>query len=245
MILLLPTRKPVPEPPLPSNEMAELREMFAEINERYLTDDPPARYLFFKRCFDIAISFTLIILVLSWLYPIIALLIKLSSKGPVLFIQERTGYLGLEFDCFKFRTMYINSEANTKQATARDKRITPVGHFLRLTHIDELPQLFNVLLGDMSIIGPRPHMLFHTRSYAQVVPYYNLRHNAVPGMTGMAQIKGYLGEIETNRELRKRIQWDIYYLKHRSGWLDFKIFFITIGQVIGKALHIFQRRAED
>jgi len=134
--------------------------------------------------------------------------------------------------------MYINNEANTRQATAGDKRITMVGRFLRRTHIDELPQLFNVLLGDMSIIGPRPHMLFHTRSYAQVVPYYNLRHNAVPGMTGMAQIKGYLGEIESNRELRKRIQWDIYYLKNRSGLLDFKIFFITIGQVIGKALHI-------
>jgi putative colanic acid biosynthesis UDP-glucose lipid carrier transferase len=238
MILLLPTRKPMPIQATPQNEMAELREMFAEINERYLTDNPPAQYLFFKRAFDITISFTLIVLVLSWLYPIVALLIKLSSKGPVLFIQERTGYLGLEFDCFKFRTMYVNNEANTKQATAGDKRITMIGRFLRRAHIDELPQLFNVLLGDMSIIGPRPHMLFHTRSYAQVVPYYNLRHNAVPGMTGMAQIKGYLGEIESDRELRKRIQWDIYYLKNRSGLLDFKIFFITIGQVIGKALHI-------
>jgi lipopolysaccharide/colanic/teichoic acid biosynthesis glycosyltransferase len=225
--------------------MAELREMFGEINQRYLVDDPSSMYLTTKRIFDIAISFIFIVTVLSWLYPIIALLIKLTSKGPVLFIQERTGYLGLEFDCYKFRTMYVNTEADVLQATARDKRITPIGHFLRLTHMDELPQLFNVLLGDMSIVGPRPHMLYHTRYYAKSIPYYNLRHNAVPGMTGMAQIKGYIGEIAVERELRKRIQWDIYYLKNRNGWLDCKIFFITIGQVIGKALHIFKRKEEE
>jgi lipopolysaccharide/colanic/teichoic acid biosynthesis glycosyltransferase len=225
--------------------MAELREMFGEINQRYLVDDPSGFYLTTKRIFDIAVSFVFIVAVLSWLYPIIALLIKLTSKGPVLFIQERTGYLGLEFDCYKFRTMYVNSEADTLQATDRDKRITPIGHFLRMSHMDELPQLFNVLLGDMSIVGPRPHMLYHTRYYAKSIPYYNLRHNAVPGMTGMAQIKGYIGEIAVERELRKRIQWDIYYLKNRNGWLDFKIFFITIGQVIGKALHIFKRHEQE
>ena len=236
MIIQLPARTPTTLQAPPQSEMAELREMFSEINQRYLVDDPPRMYLTLKRTCDVLISFTIIVAVLSWLYPIIALLIKLSSKGPVLFIQERTGYLGLEFDCFKFRTMYVNSEAHTLQATAGDKRITRVGKFLRMTHMDELPQLFNVLLGEMSIVGPRPHMLYHTRFYAQSIPYYNLRHNAVPGMTGMAQIKGYIGEIGNERELRKRIQWDIYYLKNRSAWLDFKIFFITIGQVISKAL---------
>ena len=245
MIIQLPTRSQVPIQAPPQSEMAELREMFGEINERYLVDDPPAMYLTAKRVLDVAISFAIIVAVLSWLYPIIALLIKLSSRGPVLFIQERTGYLGLEFDCYKFRTMYVNSEANTRQATAGDKRITKIGAFLRMTHMDELPQLFNVLLGDMSIVGPRPHMLYHTRFYAQSIPYYNLRHNAVPGMTGMAQIKGYIGEIGNERELRKRIQWDIYYLKNRNGWLDFKIFFITIAQVIGKAFPFLNRSEEE
>ena len=245
MILPFPTRTsaaPLLAPP--QSEMAELRGMFEEMAERYLIDDPPRAYLTLKRVFDVVLSLSIIVLVLSWLYPIVALLVRLTSRGPILFIQERTGYLGLEFDCYKFRTMYVNEDAHTQQATAQDKRITPVGHFLRLTHIDELPQLFNVLIGDMSIIGPRPHMLYHTRFYAQSIPYYNLRHNAVPGMTGMAQIKGFIGEIGGERDLRKRIQWDIYYLKNRNAWLDIRIFFITIGQVVGKALHIFKRREE-
>jgi lipopolysaccharide/colanic/teichoic acid biosynthesis glycosyltransferase len=246
MIIQLPNnRTQAPQQSTPRTEISGLREMFSEINQRYLVDDPPTAYLTTKRIFDIVISFTIIVSVLSWLYPIIALLIKLTSRGPVLFIQERTGYLGLEFDCYKFRTMYVNSEAHTTQATAKDPRITPIGHFLRATHLDELPQLFNVLLGDMSVVGPRPHMLYHTRYYAKTIPYYHLRHNAVPGMTGMAQIKGYIGEINLERDLRKRIQWDIYYLKHRSSWLDCKIFFITIGQVIGKALHIVKRKQLD
>lgn len=246
MIIQLPNkRSQAPLQTTPRTEIGGLREMFSEINQRYLVDDPPTAYLTTKRIFDIVSSFTIIVCILSWLYPIIALLIKLTSRGPVLFIQERTGYLGLEFDCYKFRTMYVNSEAHTTQATAKDPRITPIGHFLRATHLDELPQLFNVLLGDMSVVGPRPHMLYHTRYYAKTIPYYHLRHNAVPGMTGMAQIKGYIGEINLERDLRKRIQWDIYYLKHRSGWLDCKIFFITIGQVIGKALHIIKRKEQD
>ena len=182
------------------------------------------------------VSMVFILLVMSWVYPIVALLIKLTSRGPVFFIQKRTGYKGMDLDCFKFRTMYVNDEADTKQATSNDKRITLVGKFLRLTHLDETPQFFNVLLGDMSIVGPRPHMLYHTRYYAQTIPYYNLRHEAVPGMTGMAQIKGYIGEINMERELRKRIQWDIYYLKNRSIWLDITIVFTTFAQVIVKGV---------
>jgi putative colanic acid biosynthesis UDP-glucose lipid carrier transferase len=166
----------------------------------------------------------------------VAILIKLTSKGPVFFIQKRTGYKGVEFDCFKFRTMHVNADADTKQATNNDKRITTIGKFLRLTHLDETPQFFNVLLGDMSIVGPRPHMLYHTRYYSQFIPYYNLRHEATPGMTGMAQIKGYIGEITVERELRKRIQWDVYYLKNRSILMDIKIILATFGQVIEKSL---------
>lgn len=219
----------------PQSDVAEIREMFREINHRYMVYQPPAYYASMKRAMDIIISMTFILAVMSWLYPIVAILIKLTSRGPVFFIQKRTGYKGAEFDCFKFRTMYVNADADTKQATANDKRITFIGKFLRATHLDETPQFFNVLIGDMSIVGPRPHMLYHTRHYAQNIPYYNLRHEATPGMTGMAQIKGYIGEINIDRELRKRVQWDIYYLKNRSVWLDLTIVLTTFAQVISKA----------
>jgi putative colanic acid biosynthesis UDP-glucose lipid carrier transferase len=223
-------------PAAPQSDIAEIREMFREIGHRYMVYQPPAYYSALKRAMDITVSMIFILLVMSWVYPIVALLIKLSSRGPVFFIQKRTGYKGMDFDCFKFRTMYVNDEADTKQATSNDKRITLVGKFLRMTHLDETPQFFNVLLGDMSIVGPRPHMLYHTRYYAQTIPYYNLRHEAVPGMTGMAQIKGYIGEINMERELRKRIQWDIYYLKNRSIWLDITIVFTTFAQVVVKGV---------
>lgn len=137
--------------------------------------------------------------------------------------------------------MRVNSESDTKQATVNDSRITFIGNILRITHLDEIPQLFNVLRGDMSVVGPRPHMLYHTRHYSRMIPYYHLRHEAAPGMTGMAQVKGYVGEISAERELRKRIQWDIYYLKNRSIWLDIKILFLTFFQVLGQARHIFSR----
>ena len=216
------------------SDIAEIREMFREMNHRYMVYQPSTYYTAVKRVMDITVAMTFILLVMSWVYPIVAILIKLTSKGPVFFIQKRTGYKGMEFDCFKFRTMYVNADADTKQATNNDKRITWIGKFLRSTHLDETPQFFNVLLGDMSIIGPRPHMLYHTRYYAQFIPYYNLRHEAVPGMTGMAQIKGYIGEINIERELRKRIQWDIYYLKNRSIWMDISIIFTTFAQVFIK-----------
>lgn len=227
---------PKVRPTEPQSEVAELREMFREINHRYMVYQPSSYYAIVKRGIDLMVSLTFIILVMSWVYPIVALLIKLTSKGPVFFIQKRTGYKGIEFDCFKFRTMYVNADADTKQAVNNDKRITPVGKFLRLTHLDEVPQFFNVLLGDMSIVGPRPHMLFHTHYYSQFIPYYNLRHEAVPGMTGMAQIKGYIGEIKVERELRKRVQWDVYYLKNRSIGMDIMILFTTFAQVITKAV---------
>ena len=198
--------------------------------------------MMFKRLFDVVFSFVVIVFVMSWLLPIIAILIKLESKGPVFFIQKRTGYKGIEFDCFKFRTMRVNADADTKQATANDKRITPIGKFLRATHLDETAQFFNVLLGDMSIVGPRPHMLYHTRYYSQFIPYYNLRHEAIPGMTGMAQIKGFIGEINVERELRKRIQWDVYYLKHRSISRDIIIIFSTFFQVFAKAFSVSSKK---
>lgn len=243
-VIKLPTKQPLRQA-APQSDITEIREMFREINHRYMVYQPPPYYAAVKRAMDITVSMVFMILVMSWVYPIVALLIKLTSKGPVFFIQKRTGYKGVEFDCFKFRTMYVNADADTKQATANDKRITPVGKFLRLTHLDEIPQFFNVLLGDMTIVGPRPHMLYHTKYYSQFIPYYNLRHEAVPGMTGMAQIKGYIGEISIERELRKRVQWDVYYLKNRSVLLDITIIFTTFAQVIGKAIEgIFKRKAD-
>ena len=143
--------------------------------------------------------------------------------------------MGVEFSCFKFRTMFLNDDADTRQVSINDSRITRLGKFLRLTHIDETPQFFNVILGDMSVVGPRPHMLFHTRYYSECIPYYNLRLEVLPGMTGMAQIKDYVGEISVERELRKRIQWDIYYMKNRSVWLDVNILLNTIACVFRKA----------
>jgi putative colanic acid biosynthesis UDP-glucose lipid carrier transferase len=229
--------------PSPS-DITEMREMFQEMDQRYIIYQPSSYYYTIKRIMDIAIALVFIILIMSWLYPIVALLIKLTSKGPVFFIQKRTGYKGMEFDCLKFRTMYVNDDAHIKQASSNDSRITFIGKLLRLTHLDETPQFFNVLKGDMSIIGPRPHMLYHTDYYSQRIPYYNLRHEVQPGMTGMAQIKGYIGEINIERELRKRIQWDIYYLKNRSIGLDIKIFFITTGHVFLKFLNIFSKKKD-
>lgn len=241
-VIKLPVTQPSRQA-APQSDVAEIREMFREINNRYMVYQPSAYYAAIKRVMDIAVAMTFILLVMSWLFPIVALLIKISSRGPVFFIQKRTGYKGMEFDCFKFRTMYVNDEADTKQATTNDKRITWIGKFLRATHIDETAQFFNVLLGDMSIVGPRPHMLYHTRYYSQFIPYYNLRHEAVPGMTGMAQVKGYIGEITAERELRKRVQWDIYYLKNRSIWMDISLVFNTFGQVFAKAFEgIFKKQ---
>jgi putative colanic acid biosynthesis UDP-glucose lipid carrier transferase len=229
----LPINK-VQNPSIPQTDMASIRYMFQEMNQQYLEHQPAAYYMAVKRVMDVGLSALFIVLVMSWLTPILAILIKLTSKGPVFFVQKRTGLMGMEFDCFKFRTMYVNDEADTKQVSINDKRITSIGKFLRVTHLDETPQFFNVLLGDMSVVGPRPHMVYHTRYYSECIPYYNLRLEVQPGMTGMAQIKDYIGEISVERELRKRIQWDIYYMKNRSVGLDISILFNTLGCVFVK-----------
>ena len=225
--------------PIPQTDIASIRYLFHEMNQQLLDHQPANYYFTAKRIMDVTISAVFIVLVMSWLTPLIALLIKLTSKGPVFFIQKRTGYMGVEFNCFKFRTMFVNDEADVKQVSINDDRITKLGKILRLTHIDETPQFFNVLLGDMSVVGPRPHMLYHTRYYSECIPYYNLRLEVLPGMTGMAQIKDYIGEISVERELRKRIQWDIYYMKNRSIRLDINILLGTTGMIFRKALPFF------
>ena len=240
VILNIPLERQ-PGQAIPNTDMANIRYMFHEMNQQYLYHQPASYYHTIKRIMDFTISMTFILLIMSWLTPIIALLIKLTSKGPVFFIQRRTGFMGVEFSCFKFRTMFINDDADIKQVSINDKRITKIGKFLRLTHIDETPQFFNVILGDMSVVG-RPHMVFHTSYYSECIPYYNLRLEVLPGMTGMAQVKDYVGEISVERELRKRIQWDIYYMKNRSIWLDINILLNTVGCVFRKVLKPFSRK---
>lgn len=149
---------------------------------------------FFKRCFDIVFSLLAILFILSWLLPILAILIKMTSRGPVFFIQKRVGAFGKTFNCLKLRTMVVNAQANIQQAQVNDPRITPFGKFLRLSCLDELPQFFNVLLGDMSIVGPRPHMIRDCKEFSKLIRNYNSRSLVKPGITGMAQVKGYRGK---------------------------------------------------
>jgi putative colanic acid biosynthesis UDP-glucose lipid carrier transferase len=189
-------------------------------------DDMQAR--FFKRVFDIFFSSMVILFIFSWLFPIICILIKLSSKGPVFFRQKRTGINNKTFTCLKFRSMQMNNECDDKQATNGDHRITAIGRFLRKTNIDEFPQFFNVLIGQMSVIGPRPHMLKHTEQYSELIEYYRVRHYVKPGITGWAQVNGYRGETDKLWKMEKRVEYDMSYLENWTFWWDIKIVLMTI-----------------
>ena len=182
---------------------------------------------FLKRIFDIIFSFLVITLLLSWLTPLIALLIKLESSGPVFFKQTRNGIKYKEFTCFKFRSMIENNDADIQQATKNDLRVTRLGKILRKTSLDELPQFFNVLIGDMSVVGPRPHMTRENERYSKTVNKFMVRHFVKPGITGLAQVKGYRGEIETEEDIVNRVKYDIYYLENWSLLLDLNIVFLT------------------
>lgn len=182
---------------------------------------------FIKRLFDIVISGLVSIFILSWLIPILALLIKLDSKGPVFFTQLRSGQNNVPFNVLKLRTLRVNDDADSLQVTRGDSRITQIGRFLRKTNLDELPQFINVLLGNMSIVGSRPHMLKHTIEYSQLFDNYMLRHYTKPGITGWAQVNGYRGEITEPEQLKKRIEYDLWYAENWTIWLDFKIVILT------------------
>ena len=182
---------------------------------------------FIKRIFDLIFSLGVIILIFSWLFPIIAIIIKVTSKGPVFFSQLRTGKDGESFKCLKFRSMVVNNDSDAKQATKDDKRITPFGAFMRKTSIDELPQIINVLLNHMSLVGPRPHMLKHTEEYRVLVDKFMVRHFAKPGVTGWAQINGFRGETKFVRDMANRAEADIWYIENWSFFLDVKIICIT------------------
>tara|TARA_B100001063_G_C16777786_1_gene567206 strand:- start:4664 stop:6019 length:1356 start_codon:yes stop_codon:yes gene_type:complete len=176
-----------------------------------------------KRAFDILFSSFVIVFILSWLTPIVAILIKLESKGPVFFKQSRNGFNYKEFDCYKFRSMTPNKTAHLHQATRGDQRVTKVGRFIRKTSIDELPQFFNVLFGDMSVVGPRPHMVSHTNMYAKKIDKFMVRHFVKPGITGLAQVSGFRGEVETDKDIIGRVKYDIFYIENWSLLLDMKI----------------------
>ncbi|MCC5928975.1 MAG: undecaprenyl-phosphate glucose phosphotransferase [Cyclobacteriaceae bacterium] len=182
---------------------------------------------FIKRSFDLLLSILVLVCILSWLFPLFAIFIKLESPGPALFIQRRTGRGNKSFRCYKFRTMHVNKDANQKQATRDDARITRFGRFLRRTNLDEMPQFFNVLKGEMSVVGPRPHMLKHTEEFTLAVEKFMLRHYVKPGITGLAQIKGYRGETNTYEKLKNRVKLDRFYVANWSLFFDIRIILLT------------------
>ena len=191
------------------------REPLTNVNNRIL-----------KRAFDIPVS-AVVCLVMLPLIPIIAAIIKLQSPGPVFFKQARTGINGKTFICYKFRSMHLNKDADMQQASLDDPRKFPFGRFIRKFNIDEFPQFFNVLKGDMSIVGPRPHMLYHTDVYRKLVDGYMVRHFCKPGITGWAQVTGYRGETKELWQMEERVKHDIWYIENWTMWLDLKIIFMT------------------
>ena len=205
-------------------------DFFNDVPVITLREEPLTDFInrFTKRVFDLIFSLLTIVFVLSWLYPIIAVLIKLSSKGPVLFKQSRSGVNNEEFLCYKFRSMTMSAEADTKQATKGDVRITKIGAFLRKSSLDEFPQFLNVFMGDMSIVGPRPHMLKHTEEYSELIQKYMVRQLVKPGITGAAQVKGYRGETKELEDMEGRVRLDVWYIENWSLSLDINIIFHTV-----------------
>jgi undecaprenyl-phosphate galactose phosphotransferase/putative colanic acid biosynthesis UDP-glucose lipid carrier transferase len=183
---------------------------------------------FIKRCFD-TIGATAVLLLLSPLMLLTALLIKLDSHGPVLFFQTRNGFNGRTFRIVKFRSMHVLEDGNAfRQATRGDPRVTRLGRWLRRANIDELPQLFNVLKGDMSLVGPRPHAVAHNNEYDKLISNYALRNHVKPGITGWAQVNGYRGETPTTDLMERRVASDLWYIRNWSMWLDIRILFRTL-----------------
>ena len=183
---------------------------------------------FVKRVFDIIFSSLVIVGLLSWLTPLLGLLIKLESKGPIFFKQARNGINYHPFNCYKFRSMRPNKLADTQQVKKGDSRVTRIGKILRKTSIDELPQFINVFIGEMSVVGPRPHMVKENERFSKRVDKFMARHYVKPGITGLAQVKGYRGEVKTDDDIINRVKYDLYYIENWSLWLDIKIIFLTV-----------------
>lgn len=214
----------------PTNESFNMQSVFIDDIEVFASytsplEEPLNRLL--KRVFDIVVAIIALTLT-ALLFPVVAIVIKVQSPGPLLFRQRRTGMDGKDFWCLKFRSMHVNADSDRVQATKDDPRKYPFGNFMRKTNIDELPQFWNVLRGDMSIVGPRPHMLAHTEQYSALISKYMVRHFVKPGVTGWAQVTGFRGETSELWQMEGRVERDIYYIQHWSVWLDLRIIWMTV-----------------
>lgn len=187
-----------------------------------------------KRIFDIIFSSFVLLLIFPWIFIFVSVMIKVQSPGPIFFLQERTGLDGKIFKCIKFRSMKVNNDADEIQATKNDPRKFPFGDFMRKTNIDELPQFINVFLGDMSVVGPRPHMLKHTAEYSKLINHFMVRHFAKPGITGLAQVSGFRGETRYIDQMEGRVKKDIEYIENWTFLLDLKIIVKTVTNMFGK-----------
>jgi len=212
---------------LKKNLNVDYYENFPILSLRKISLEEPHNK-FLKRLFDVVFSSFVIITVLSWLTPLMYFLIKRESKGPLFFKQKRNGLGNKEFECYKFRSMTVNDRADTDQVKKGDLRITNIGRIIRKTSIDELPQFFNVLKGNMSVVGPRPHMVNETNKFTKKIDKFLLRHLVKPGITGLAQVKGCRGEIETDNDIQNRYRYDIMYIEMWSFILDLKIIIQTV-----------------
>jgi len=222
---------------VPDNKGISTRAMQAELYDNIpvlnLREFPLERNYakYGKRIFDIIFSSLVIIFILSWLCPLLYIITRFESKDPLFFKQVRHGYNKKIFQCYKFRSMYNNSMAHSKMCAKNDERITRIGKVLRKTSVDELPQFFNVLKGEMSVVGPRPHMEMHTMEYSRSIDKYLVRHFGKPGVTGLAQVKGYRGEITNKSDIVNRTRFDIFYLEKWSPGLDLSIIAATVKQI--------------
>ncbi len=187
-----------------------------------------------KRAFDVVFSLGVIVFIFTWLFPLLAILVKASSRGPVFFQQTRLGRNNTNFVVWKFRSMRMNDQADSKQATKNDPRVTRIGSFLRKSNLDEMPQFFNVLKGDMSVVGPRPHPIRLNQQYREIIDKYMVRHFVLPGITGWAQVNGLRGETRTPELMERRVELDVWYLENWSFWLDVKIVVKTVTNMFGK-----------
>ncbi|MBC7830027.1 MAG: sugar transferase [Chitinophagaceae bacterium] len=205
------------------------RKGYKNFQQRSYVDNKRA-YFILKRVVDIFVSVLFILFILSWFSVIIALIITADSRGLVFFIQRRVGKTGRSFPCFKFRTMIVNRESDNKRAVPNDPRITRVGKFLRNYNLDEFPQFLNVLLGHMSIVGPRPHMHSDCYAFAQTIPGYKFRTFVKPGITGLAQAKGFHGPVANQEVVKKRFEYDAFYVRNASVELDLRIITATVAR---------------
>jgi putative colanic acid biosynthesis UDP-glucose lipid carrier transferase len=214
------------------NQDQYIHEITVGTNSSRIYIDEKKKFFLLKRAIDLFFSTFVILFVLSWLVPLIAIAIKIDSKGPVFFVQRRVGRGIKSFSCIKFRTMVVNEQANSASATSNDCRITSLGKFLRQSSLDELPQFINVWLGQMSIVGPRPHMHADCKRFSQVVDNYKFRNFVKPGITGLAQIKGFRGPAKNGYAIIHRYQYDDFYVRNAGLFLDLKIMWHTAKEML-------------